>query len=606
MDISPIILRLHPELAQQQREVIGHTEGPLRVIAGPGSGKTLSIQLRAVNLLLTGRAAPEELVLCTFGRDAAVELQRRFTKSAEAYGVSGDLSGLRISTIHSLCHRLLAPHAELVGLRDDYRILDEEEQYLLLHQEFDAIFGPDWDVLSGRGWRDGVHTVAEAARYFDRICDERVDPAVLAASDRPFMAALGRCCLRYRGLLLERGAADFGHLQVWADLVLEDGDIAAQASKAVRHLMVDEFQDTSRIQLLILSRLSETHGNIVVVGDDDQSIYRFRGASVTNLLEFPRWFPGCRTVELTTNYRSHRGIVAAVGRWMHTSADWDNEGQPLRHAKHIVPNAPETHPIYPAVISVQGTDARDEARQLGELLRFLRSNGVIAGYGQAALLLHSVKDAVSGPYLDGLELAGVRARCEPAGHIGHIGRHVGDELLVTTIHQAKGREWDVAVVASLGGPDLETDRVGRNLAEYCGTDAGEPGERIGDLDRARRHYVAFTRARNLLVLTASGEPQARFRSLWEGAARWSWVDRESLKHQRFGVAGAAPRMVVEIDRLDRLVVSLMKSGLVLSMAPGDQATVGEEIKSPPETTPKKTPKTAKTDAARSSAGLTGA
>ena len=603
MDISPIILRLHPELSRQQREVIGHAEGPLRVIAGPGAGKTGSIQLRAVNLLLTGRAAPEDLVLCTFGRDAAGELQRRFTKSAGAYGVSGDLSGLRISTIHSLCHRLLAPHAELAGLRDDYRVLDEEDQHLLLHQEFGAIFGPDWDILSGRGWRDGVHTVAEAARYFDRICDERIDPAVLAASDRPFIAALGRCCLRYRELLLERGAADFGHLQVWADLVLEDGDIAAQAGKAVRHLMVDEFQDTSRIQLRILSRLSETHGNIVVVGDDDQSIYRFRGASVANLLEFPRWFPGCRTVELTTNYRCHRGIVAAVGRWMDTSADWDNEGRPLRYAKDIRPAAPEAHADHPAVIAVEGAGPVDEGRRVGGMLRFLRSNGVIAGYGQAVLLLHSVKDPVSGPYLDGLELAGVRARCEPAGHMGV---HVGDELLVTTIHQAKGREWDVVVVGSLGGPDLETDRVGRHLAAYCGADAGEPVERIGDLDRARRHYVAFTRARHLLVLTASGEPQARFRSLWEEAARWSWVDHESLARQRFGVAGAAPPRVVEIDRLDRLVVRLMQSGLVLSMAPGDWAAVGEEIQSPPEATPEKTAKTARTGAAGSSAGLTGA
>ena len=575
MDISPIILRLHPELSQQQREVIGHTGGPLRVIAGPGAGKTSSIQLRAVNLLLTGRAAPGELVLCAFGRDAAGELQRRFTTSAEDYNVSGDLTGVRIGTIHSLCHGLLAQHAELVGLGDDYRVLDEQEQHLLLHQEFGGIFGPDWDILSGRGWRDEVQTVAEAARYFDRICDERIDPAVLAASGRPFIAALGRCCLRYRMLLLEHGAADFGHLQVWADMVLEDGDIAARTGAAIRHLMVDEFQDTSRVQLRILSRLSETHGNIMVVGDDDQSIYRFRGASVSNLLEFPRWFPGCRTVELTTNYRSHRGIIKSVGRWMDTSADWENDGHSLRYAKRIVPNAPEAHADYPAVISVHGTDARDEARQVGELFRFLRSNGVITGYGQAVLLLHSVKDWVSGPYLDGLELAGVPARCEPAGHVGVP---LGDELLVTTIHQAKGREWDVVIVGSLGGPDQETDRVGRNLFEYCfeycGTEGSEPPERTGDLDRARRHYVAFTRARHLLALTASGEPQARFRSLWEGAARWPWADRASLARQRFGIADAVTRPTVEIDHLDRLVLSLTKSGLVLSMAPGDQAAAG--------------------------------
>ena len=190
MDIAPVILHLHPELDSQQREVIGHLDGPLLVVAGPGSGKTVCIQLRAVNILLTEQTAPEELVLCTFGRDAAGELQQRFEKSALACGVPSDLARVRIGTIHSLCHRLLAPHASEVGLRPDYRVLDEREQHLLLHQESAAIFGPDWRILSGRGWREGIHTVAEAARYFDRICDELIAPEVLASSERSFAAAL--------------------------------------------------------------------------------------------------------------------------------------------------------------------------------------------------------------------------------------------------------------------------------------------------------------------------------------------------------------------------------------------------------------------------------
>ena len=530
------------------------------VIAGPGAGKTQTIHLRAVNLLLTGRAAPEDLVLCTFGRDAAGELQQRFSESALACGIGGDLSGARTGTIHSLCHRLLAPHAGEAGLRSGYRVLDEREQHLLLHQEFDAIFGPDWDILAGRGWRDGVHTVAEAARYFDRIGDELIDVEVLTGSERPFTAALGRCLQRYRRLLLAKNAADFAHLQVWAEELMRDGGAASRAGESVRHLMVDEFQDTSWIQMRILGRLAEAHGNIVAVGDDDQSIYRFRGACVANLLNFPSQFPGCRMVELTTNYRSHQNIVAAVGRWMASAVDWELAGSSFRYAKDIVPNAHGVHPDYPAVIAVQGTNPRDESRRLAELLRFLRSSGVIASYGQAVLLLHSVKDGVSGPYLDGLEMAGVPTRCEAAGHAG---RHGGDEMLVTTIHQAKGREWDVVVVGSLDGPDMETDRVGRNLAEYCGTDGGEPAERIGEFDRARRHYVAFTRARHLLVLTASGELQNRFIPIWEGASQWPEVDREALARQRFEEPAEEGHAVVEeIGHLDRLVIRLLPSAPV--------------------------------------------
>ena len=152
--------------------------------------------------------------------------------------------------------------------------------------------------------------MAEAARYFDRICDEMIDPEVLTGSQRPLIAALSRCLRRYRELLLATNVADFAHLQAWAERVMRDGDIAARAGEAVRRLMVDEFQDTSRIQLRILGRLTETRGNILVVGDDDQSTYRFMGAGVANLLQFPWYFRGSHVVKLATNYRSHKHIVA--------------------------------------------------------------------------------------------------------------------------------------------------------------------------------------------------------------------------------------------------------------------------------------------------------
>ena len=556
MDTSPVILSLHPELDADQRAVVAHRDGPLLVIAGPGSGKTLCLQLRAVNLLLTGQCLPSGLVLCTFGRNAARRLGQRFLRSARVCGVPGDLSRVRISTVHSLCHRILAPHAGAAGLRPGYRLLDEPEQQLLMQEEFDAVLGPDWDTLARRGWREGVHGAAEAARYMDRICDELIDVDVLAGSERPFLAAVGRSCRRYRQLLRERNLVDFAHLQVWAHRVLQDDDIAAALGGDIRHLMVDEYQDVSRVQMGILQRLAGAHGNIAAVGDDDQGIHRFRGASVAGILEFPRRFPGCRVLGLTTNYRSHRDIVASTGRWMDTAAPWEFEGRAFRYPKNIVPHRPEAHAAYPAVISVQGRDPVDEAGQLADMLKFLRDNGVITSYGQAALLLHSVKDAVSGPYMDVLERGGVPVRCEPAGHVRVT---AGAEVLVTTIHQAKGLEWHLVIVGSLTGPDMATDRIGRNLAD-CGVYSGEPESLIGEFDRARAHYVGFTRARRLLVLTASGEPHARFRCIWDEAARWPDVDRDALGRQRFGMADTAPRQPVDIDHVDRLVVRVIPPG----------------------------------------------
>ena len=115
-----------------------------------------------------------------------------------------------------------------------------------------------------------------------------------------------------------------------------------------------------------------------------------------------------------------------------------------------------------------------------------------------------------------MESAGIPVRCEPAGHDV---ASAGDEELVTTIHQAKGREWDVVIVDSMCGRKPETDRVGRNLLGFFEMSSGEPVDLIGDFDRARRHYVAFIRARHLLVLTACCEPNPRFRSIWERAVR---------------------------------------------------------------------------------------
>ena len=209
--------------------------------------------------------------------------------------------------------------------------------------------------------------MAEAARYFDRICDEMIDPEVLTGSQRPLIAALGRCLRRYRELLLATNVADFAHLQAWAERVMRDGDIAARAGEAVRRLMVDEFQDTSRIQLRILGRLTETRGNILVVGDDDQSTYRFMGAGVANLLQFPWYFRGSHVVKLATNYRSHKHIVATYSAWMETAADWshpDRVGRTCRFEKDLAAHAPETHLDYPAVIAVQGANPRDEGRRL--------------------------------------------------------------------------------------------------------------------------------------------------------------------------------------------------------------------------------------------------
>ena len=363
------------------------------------------------------------------------------------------------------------------------------------------------------------------------------------------------------------------HLQAWADLLLDDDDVAGEISGGIRYLLCDEYQDTSHVQERILTRLSAVHGNLCVVGDEDQSLYRFRGATVGNILGFARRFHDCRVVELTVNYRSHPDILRAYDGWM-GSADWSNpdpEGAPFRHAKTIVPHDPSGYDDYPAVIAVEGQGPDDEGRQLAALLRLLKTRRVITGYHQVALLLNSVKDEVPGSYLDALNDAGIPARCVPAGSgRGERGRRRSrGAVTVTTIHQSKGREWPVVIVGSLDLHNPNVDPVGRSLAPYYLRSDAEPVRRIATFDHMRQHYVAFSRAERLLVLTAGGPVHQRFGDIWDQARRWRELcqrDIEALARQRFEPRSRASTREAA-PKLGRVMLRLMGVDVRLGRAP---------------------------------------
>ena len=573
--ISPIIHRLQPELDDQQRAVVGHLEGPLLVIAGPGAGKTRTVVWRAVNLLLQGAVNPAELALCTFSKKAAGELRQRFDAAARTAGCADDLSAVRVSTVHSLCRRIVSQHGKAVGYKPDFALLDEFAQLDLMNAHYHRIFGPDRDELRRRGWRTREFTLRQARRYFERVAEEAIDPEALADSKDPFHAAVGRCCLRYESVLKERGALDLSRLQVEADALLQADAVAQSVGATVRHLMVDEYQDTSCVQERVLLRLAQAHGNIAVVGDDDQSIYRFRGASVRNLLEFPERFREAAVIRLTVNYRSHPGIVRAFDDWM-ASADWTNPkpgAAPFRYQKVSSPHAAGSHPDYASVIAVLGNGPRDEAQRLAELLELLKTNGVVTNYAQVALLLHSVRERFCREYLTALAKAGIPHHRAPAA-TGLKHPASGDSsnrespqtafptgrVLVTTIHQAKGLEWPVVVVGSLDGSGGGDD-VGRELDHYSPRPPFEPAHRVARYDAMRQHYVAFSRAQRLLVLTASGPPAPRFAPLWDGLPRWPHLDAAALDRllsQRFAAESPGnapvPSPNLVIPRVKRLVV----------------------------------------------------
>lgn len=414
MNIAPIILEHYPDLNESQKEVVGHIDGPLLAVAGPGSGKTFSIILRALNLLLLDKARPRDIILCTFTEKAAYEMRDRFSLAAKKVGFQGDLSELRVSTIHSLCNRILTQHRHKTTLGHNYDTLDELTQLLFIFDHFKEIVQPTSDDLFLHRWKTRWTAIEGARVYFDKITEELIDPDDLSASTDKYISSLGDAYKRYGNLIIKNNKVDFAHLQKIIYELLSDHEVYESIIRDIKYVIVDEYQDTNYIQEQILLKLTEIYGNLCVVGDEDQSLYRFRGATVRNILEFPTRMPNCRLVKLTTNYRSHHNIVERYDHWM-ASADWHNpKGVPFRFDKKIEADPDTDHPEYPAVFCIWGKNKIDEAERFADLVKFLKENDVIEDYNQVALLLHSVRQEHSNPYLEALQRAGIPGFCPRA------------------------------------------------------------------------------------------------------------------------------------------------------------------------------------------------
>ena len=559
MTINHKILTHYPELDDGQREFIGHTDGPLLGVAGPGSGKTRAISLHAANLILSRKTHAREILMCTFSRDAAAELRTRFERDARVLGVPDDPAQARVGTIHGLCRHILSWYPKRVGSSDRCRVLNEHEQLALLAEAFDLVFDADTEVLGRRGWglkRDFVDT---ARRFFDRISEELIDVDQLIDCNSPFHSAVGRSYQRYRSLLRERGLLDFGLMQLTACEALEDDHIAGAVSARTRRLLVDEVQDITHVQDVLVRRIAGDRSIISAVGDPYQRIYGFRGADLEPLVRFPERFPSARIVRLNVNYRSHRGIVDRLNLFMDgANGPGGGGGSAIFERRAIVSHRPEQQPDYPSVISVVGTDPDDEARQVAELIMFLARHRVIGSLQQIAVLLFSLRGEPSGSFVTAFRDARIPAFLKPAGTPrqpdGPASRP--DGVLITTIHQSKGREWPVVALSSLDQPSRQTDQVGAALGHHRRAGLHESAR---GSDAACLHYVGMSRPCGLLVLSTNllTPPLPSFDRILDTIPVWPAVDTAALAAQRLGPADdtlpSRRRKRLVIDRVGRII-----------------------------------------------------
>jgi DNA helicase-2/ATP-dependent DNA helicase PcrA len=287
-------------LNPEQRAAVEATEGPVLVLAGAGTGKTRVLTTRLAHILATGRARPWELLAVTFTNKAAREMRERIT-----HIIGPQAEGLRwLGTFHSVAAQILRKHAELVGLKSNYTILDQDDGERLIKQVLEA------ENVDSKRWPPKM-----LAGLIDHWKNRGWTPAALPPSESAqFANGKGQAIYRlYQERLRVLNACDFGDLLLH-NLTIFTGnpDVLAEYHDRFRYLLVDEYQDTNVAQYLWLRLLAQKRQNVCCVGDDDQSIYGWRGAEVDNILRFERDFPGAKVVRLERNYRSTSHILAAA------------------------------------------------------------------------------------------------------------------------------------------------------------------------------------------------------------------------------------------------------------------------------------------------------
>ena len=342
------------DLNPEQREAVQATDGPVLVLSGAGTGKTRVLTTRLAYILAQRLARPWQILSVTFTNRAAREMRERVT------GLVGPVAeSIWLGTFHALCVRILRRHGELIGLKSNFTILDADDQLRLLKQvmEVDGIDSKKWPA-------QGLMGVIQ--RWKDRgLTPDRV------GKDGGNDYAAGRAVplyLAYQDRLRTLNACDFGDLLLHClTLFQQQADVLTEYQDRFRYVMVDEYQDTNVAQYLWLRLLTQTRRNLCCVGDDDQSIYSWRGAEVGNILRFEKDFSDAKVIRLERNYRSTSTILAAASHLI--THNEDRLGKTLRtaHGDAADPGAP---------IKVRGVwDGQEEARWVVDEIESLQRDG---------------------------------------------------------------------------------------------------------------------------------------------------------------------------------------------------------------------------------------
>ncbi len=295
---APVFLE---ELNEEQRQAVETTEGPILVLSGAGTGKTKVLTTRIAYILYEQKARPWQILAVTFTNKASKEMKERLEKM-----IGGDAFSVWLGTFHSIGIRILRKHGGVLGLEQNFIVLDPDDQERLLKQ-----------MMQEAGVDTKKHTPAGLLDVIQRWKDKGLLPSQVTTAQNSGYCE-GRALFfyeKYQKRLKELNAVDFGDLLLLPLALFQSNpDVLAEYQRQFKYILVDEYQDTNVAQYLLLRLLAKGHGNICCVGDDDQSIYSWRGAEVENILSFQKIFPSALVIRLEKNYRSTAHILGAASK----------------------------------------------------------------------------------------------------------------------------------------------------------------------------------------------------------------------------------------------------------------------------------------------------
>jgi DNA helicase II / ATP-dependent DNA helicase PcrA len=345
-----MIAKIIEQLTASQKKAVFHKDGPLLVIAGPGSGKTRVITCRIAALINSG-VRPYNICAITFTNKAAEEMRQRALDL-------GPCGGANLSTFHSLCVRILRRYAEQASIKSNFSIYDDSEQSNCIKQ-----------AVKDCGLDAANFSPARMLDAISKLKNRLVDAESFKSEANDFFSTrLADVYQSYQNILSERNGLDFDDLLMKTAFLLRDGpDVCRELGERFHYLLIDEYQDTNHAQYTIAKYLVSLHGNICATGDPDQSIYRWRGADIRNILAFEKDWPNAEVVKLEENFRSCANILAM--------ADGLIANNKNRKEKRLIP----TRPASTEVCILTCEDETDEAHKITQQIKTLASQGASLG-----------------------------------------------------------------------------------------------------------------------------------------------------------------------------------------------------------------------------------